>query len=112
MGNLSKKIKYLPWLIVIILINVYLISAWHDWSFGASFGHRAFIDIYPALGLFLAAFFEKAWKNNLFKKIALFLLTIFIMINLTNMFKYWQRILPHDQTSLEIYLKNLFIFIK
>lgn len=110
--NLSKKIKYLPWLIIIILINVYLISAWHDWSFGASFGHRAFIDIYPALGLFLAASFEKAYKNSLFKKIVLFLLTIFIMINLTNMFKYWQHIFPYDQISLNIYLEKMFVLFR
>ncbi|PIS09368.1 hypothetical protein COT75_01680 [Candidatus Beckwithbacteria bacterium CG10_big_fil_rev_8_21_14_0_10_34_10] len=110
--GLKEKFKalFFPFLGVIFLF-IYLISSWYDWSFGASFGNRAFIDIYPILSLFLGSGLERIVEKIGDKKTWVFL-SFFIILNLTNMFKYWQRILPYDQVSLEIYLKNLFVLIK
>ena len=105
-----SKVLFFP-LLVVILLFIYLTSSWHDWAYGASFGHRAFIDLYPLLGLFLGAGLEKLAKRFNFKNVCIFLIFL-IVLNLTNMLKYWQRILPYDQVSLEIYLKNLFKFIR
>jgi len=110
--GLKKKINRLFYSFLLILpIFLYLISSWHDWAFGASFGHRVFIDVYPIFGFFLCLGFEKLIKKIGLQKTFIFL-TFFIVLNLTNMFKYWQRILPYDQVTLGIYLKNLFVLIK
>lgn len=107
-GNLKKKIGPLFYsFLFVILIFVFLAASWYDWAFGASFGHRAFIDLYPILGLFLAAGLEKLIKKIGFRKTAVILIFL-IFLNLTNMIKYWQGILPHDHTTLEVYFKNLF----
>lgn len=98
--------------LLIIFLHTYLTASWHDWSYGSSFGHRSFIDLYPVLGFFLAAAFDKILKNLKFRKVFLFLFGIFIILNLTNMFKYWQMIIPHGEISLEIYLENLFVLKK
>lgn len=121
--DLKKRIGPLFSSFLFVLpLFLYLVSSWYDWAYGASFGNRVFIDTYPLLGFFLASFFEKALKKPEFRKVFYFqvsknklvyaLLIFFVFLNLTNMFKYWQRILPYDQVSLEIYLKNLFIFLR
>jgi len=110
--DLRDKIKQNLWLMVIAMaLFAYFISSWHDWAFGAGFGHRAFIDIYPILSFFLAASLERLTKKIGTKK-TIGILLIFILLNLTNMYKYWRKILPNDQITLEIYLKNFFVFRK
>ena len=39
------------WIIMIFIIYVYLISSWHTWSMGVSYGSRAAIDVYPFLAV-------------------------------------------------------------
>ena len=48
------------------LINVYLISSWWDWSYGGSFGMRAFIHCFAILVVPFAFFID--WAINLYKK--------------------------------------------
>lgn len=48
------------------LINAYLISAWWDWSFGGSFGMRAFIHCFAVLVIPFAYFLD--WIVSLYKK--------------------------------------------
>jgi hypothetical protein len=36
------------------LLFIYTIAAWWSWSFADSFGHRAFIDLYPIVAILLA----------------------------------------------------------
>ena len=32
-----------------MIADTYLIASWWDWQFGASYGHRGFIDVLPLL---------------------------------------------------------------
>lgn len=106
----SKKLRPLFLsLIIIILLSVWFNASWHDWAYGSSFGNRALIDIYPILGIFLAAFMEKIWSKPKIRKSMMVFFLLLIMLNLTNMFKYWQRILPYDQITLKLYINNLFM---
>ena len=34
---------------VVMAVNVYIIASWWDWQFGASYGHRGFVDALPAV---------------------------------------------------------------
>ena len=43
-----------------MVLDTYLIASWWDWQFGASYGHRGFIDVLPLLAFGLAAVFEWA----------------------------------------------------
>ena len=51
-----------PTAVVVLGLNAWLIASWTEWQFGASYGHRAFIDSLGVLALFLAAFF--AWTRE------------------------------------------------
>lgn len=111
--TLSKKIKPLFLsLIAIVILSVWINASWYDWAMGASFGNRTLIDIYPILGLFLATLVETIWTNPKIRKPTIIFFLLLILINLTNMIKYWQRILPYDQVTLKLYINNLFKIIK
>jgi hypothetical protein len=40
--------------LIALLLFIYTIAAWWSWSFADSFGHRAFIDLYPMVAILLA----------------------------------------------------------
>ena len=42
----------------------YLISSWHMWWFGGSFGHRAFIEFYVFLAFPMAVALQKLWTHS------------------------------------------------
>jgi hypothetical protein len=74
--------------IYILLLLTYIISSWRIWNFGASFGHRGFVDAYPffAFGFAIAI---QACSNNL-NKILIFavLIALTIVVNI-HMYNYW-----------------------
>lgn len=49
-GCVLPALVYLP-------LHVYLVASWHQWWWGGSFGHRAFIEDYALLAFPLAAFY-------------------------------------------------------
>lgn len=36
-----------------LFVLAYILSSWHDWGYGGSFGSRVFVDYYPLLGVFI-----------------------------------------------------------
>jgi hypothetical protein len=44
-----KKLPFLAGTVVVLTLNTYLIASWWDWQFGASYGHRGFVDVLPLL---------------------------------------------------------------
>ena len=54
----DRKLPFLAGTAVVLVVDTYLIASWWDWQFGASYGHRGFVDILPLLAFGLAAFFE------------------------------------------------------
>jgi hypothetical protein len=47
-----------PPAMIFLTVNTYLIASWWDWKFGASYGHRGFVDSLSLLAIGLAGFFE------------------------------------------------------
>ena len=43
--------NFVPASLVVLAANVYLIASWFDWQFGASYGHRGFVDALPFLAI-------------------------------------------------------------
>jgi hypothetical protein len=41
-------------LLGMFVIHTWLLACWWDWAFADSFGHRAFIDLYPVIAILLA----------------------------------------------------------
>jgi len=79
-------------------------ASWESWQFGESYGHRAFIDILPLLGLALATVYSRA-KSATARNTLLIFVGLCIFANLFLTYQYWILGLPSSGTSIQIYLK-------
>ena len=84
---------------VVLAIETYLIASWWDWQFGASYGHRGFVDFYPILAIGLAATFARIAAMPLLWRPALVVGTLFCGLSVFQMLQYWQGVLPMSDTT-------------
>lgn len=84
-----------------LLISTYVIASWGQWWYGDSYGHRAFIDLYPVLGLGLAIAIERFKQYRYVWPGVLMLMLVLIGINWKLMWQWWTGELPRDHTKLE-----------
>ncbi len=100
---LSKKLMLLGFL----LLNIFIISSWHDWSYGGSFGMRPFVDSYAVFAVALAFFIDGI--RNAFVGLSLALLmTFFVFLNLFQVYQYHNAILPYEYMTWNKY-KRIFL---
>jgi len=91
-------------LYVFLPVWLWIMASWHSWQFGASYGHRIFIDIFPLLGLAIAAVYSRA-RSPVTQKVLLVFVGMCIFANLFLTYQYWIRGLPISETTMQIYLK-------
>ena len=86
-----------------LIVNTYLIASWWDWQFGASFGHRGFVDSYPLLALGIACVFDRiAPKRVLVVAISVFAAGA-VVVSTVQMLQYWYHVMPMSDTTWEQY---------
>ena len=80
--------------VAVLVVCTYVIASWWDWQFGASYGHRGFVDLFPLLALGLARFFE--WGSERRARLAFVAAASVLMIALSvlQMTQYWNGTLP------------------
>jgi hypothetical protein len=89
--------------VLFLAANTYVIASWWDWQFGASFGHRAFVDALPVFAIGLAAFFEWSGRNPARWRVVTSVVVIAIALNLFQMLQYWNGVLPFSDTTWDQY---------
>lgn len=72
--------------LIFCILNIWIVTAWDDWRYGASYSARALIQSYSVLALPLAAVVEKLLWN----KFRLIFLIVFLYLTLVNLFQIWQ----------------------
>lgn len=103
MRPLSKKLIFLGFL----LLNTWIISSWHDWSYGGSFGQRPFVDTYSVFAIGLVFFLDGL--KNAFAKLSMALVaTFFVFLNLFQVYQYHNAILPYEYMTWNKY-KRIFL---
>jgi hypothetical protein len=86
--------------LIVLVIHCYLVSSWWDWQFGASFGHRGFVDIYPLLAPALAAALTWVARTRPPVRIALSTgVALACALTFFEMLQYWNGVLPHSDTT-------------
>jgi hypothetical protein len=98
----SARVFVLPALLF-LAANTYIIASWWDWQFGASFGHRGFVDALPVFAIGLAAFFELASRHAGRRRIVTAVVVGAIALNLFQMLQYWNGVLPMSDTTWDQY---------
>jgi hypothetical protein len=98
----SARAFFLP-AVLFLVANTYVIASWWDWQFGASFGHRAFVDALPVFAIGLAAFFEWCGREPARRRAVTAVVVVAIFVNLFQMLQYWNGVLPMSDTTWDQY---------
>lgn len=84
------------------LLNIWIIIAWHEWRYAASYSTRALVQSYPVFALPLAAFIEKInfkkWRY-VFYALGIYL----IALNIFQVRQYWTNVLHYDDMNRAYY---------
>jgi len=60
-----RNLKAFFWpVLALLVLYVYLLSSWWEWSYGGSFGCRAMVEFYAFLAFPLAAFISWCWQQG------------------------------------------------
>jgi hypothetical protein len=94
-------------LLFFFILNAYIISSWHDWSYGGSFGMRPFIDTYSFMAIPLASFLS-AIKNKIPALIFSPLIFFFVFLNLFQIYQFDIGILPFEYMTWNKYKRIFF----
>jgi hypothetical protein len=98
--------EYISYLLVLI-IQVYIVSSWYMPSFGACFGHRAFVEFLPLVFLFgcLSWYY---FSKNIYSRIILYIIfPLFTLFNFYLMFSYWGNRIPWDYKTINNIILSL-----
>jgi hypothetical protein len=88
---------------IVFVVDTYLIASWWDWQFGASYGHRGFIDLLPLFALGLATFFEWSAEQPTRKLIIGVATVALIALSSVQMLQYWNGVLPMSDMTWDQY---------
>jgi hypothetical protein len=99
-----KPASLLP-ILVFMPLNLYVIASWHNWAYGGSFGHRAFVESVPLFALGYASLLESARPSV--RRALIVLSAILVALSAQLMVKYWLGIVPYDRTTWEQFLAAL-----
>jgi hypothetical protein len=80
--------------VVVLVINGWVIASWSEWQYGASFGHRAFIDSLGLFAIFMAAFFAWAAERRRVLPVVAAVTALAISLSVVQMAQYWLRVWP------------------
>jgi hypothetical protein len=87
----------------LLTVNTYLIASWFDWQFGASYGHRGFVDFYPVFALGLAATFARVPAKPQVRALVGVTVALLCALSLFQMLQYWHGILPMSDLTWDQY---------
>jgi hypothetical protein len=93
---------------VVLGFNAWLIASWYEWQFGASYGHRAFVDSLGVLALFLAAFFAWTREHPRLLPFVAGAATLATALSVVQMIQYWHRVWPVRDITWDQY-RSLFL---
>jgi len=96
--------------VIVLALQTYVIASWWDWQFGASFGHRGFVDAYPVFALGLASAFARVARYQRTRVAVAVSVALLCALSIFQMLQYWHGVLPGSdltwQRYREVFLKT------
>jgi hypothetical protein len=102
-----RKYPFQKAVITYVLINTWIIIAWADWRYGASYSARALIQSYPALALAMGALatrVDKSW----FRWVGLGVAGFLVYLNLFQIWQFNSSILHYNDNT-KVYYQAVFL---
>jgi len=103
-----KAPEYFIPALIFLPLNVYVISSWHSWFYGGSFGHRAFIESIPLFAICYCALYEGLASSS-GKRVLTCLTFCCVVLETWLMLKYWTGVLPFDGTTWDYFVRTFFV---
>jgi len=94
--------------LVVLVVDTYIIASWWDWQFGASFGHRGFVDTLPIFAIGMAGCFAALTTHRQLQQWVAVLVVLAVALNVFQMLQYWNHVLPFSDTTWDQY-RGLFL---
>lgn len=94
------------WLIFLLGLHFYVVVSFWCWWYGAGFGLRPMVDIYPLLSIPLAAFMQQVMKHKMLKQLAIPVLLALIFINQFQTYQTRKNVLHFDSVTKAYYWAN------
>jgi hypothetical protein len=86
--------RWLPATAAILVFHTYLLASWVIWEFGASYGHRGFVDVYPLFAIGLASFYTRIAPRPIARRAVATLVVVLCALSTFQMLQYWHGVLP------------------
>ncbi|MEZ4937585.1 MAG: hypothetical protein R2799_08320 [Crocinitomicaceae bacterium] len=102
----KKYFQLISWWVGFLVLT-YVFSCWWDWTYGASYGQRVFIDFYPILFLMIAFYLK--FIGKLGQIVFIGLLTWAVFLNTTQIYQWKKYIIDFHFNTEEKYDK---VFLK
>jgi len=93
--------------IVVIVLDTYLLCAWHIWFLGVGFGQRGFVDIVPVFALPFAGLLSSVWHTR-WRLPLLAVAGVLTATTMLGMLGYWTGALPHVGATAGDYISVMF----
>lgn len=94
--------------IIFGLLNIWIITAWHDWRYGASFSCRALMQSYPVYALSLAAFIQ-AMQVTTLRRVITYLATLYLIsLNIVQHLQYRSGVIHYNDMNRKYYAQVYF----
>ena len=95
-------------ILLFLPLNIYVISSWHSWFYGGSFGHRAFIESIPLFAICFCSLYEEL-SSFFWNRFLLVLTLLCVILSSWLMLKYWTGVIPFDETTWDYFVNTFFI---
>lgn len=104
---LHKYVKGLTgWLVFLLALHFYVVVSFWCWWYGAGFGLRPMVDIYPLLSIPLAAFIQEVMKQKMLKQMAVPVVLVLVFINQFQTYQTRKNVLHFDSVTGAYYWAN------
>lgn len=103
----SKKYDFHYSILVFTILNIYIVIAWSDWLYGASYSTRALVQSYPIFTLPFAAFLTSI-RTKLYRLILFFVFIILCGVNIFQIMQYNNGVI-HTRDNNFLFYKHIFL---
>ncbi len=102
--------KLLPserFVLIFTVLNLWIISSWHDWGYGGAFSMRPLVESMPLVALGLAGMLWRVWPIAWARKLCLTLCVLAAIYTTILMVGYWTHTLPYIEATSDDILRCL-----
>lgn len=84
--------------LVFMPLQLWLVASWHDWAYGAGFGHRAFVESAAIFAFGYASLLQSAFAAGR-QSWVIAVSVVLTLVCVRLMLQYWLGVIPIDHTT-------------